>query len=108
MSRYNRRRLVHLTPPTQWNATIHIGFVDYTGHRAKGGGCHYTAVHELRVTEDELYEILKPHLEEGPGNTPDMTACDSCGEVHSSDELKFNADDFSYSCSNCVVEEQAI
>ena len=96
------RKLVHFTTGTQWDPKIHIGFVDYTGHQAKHRGQHFTAKHDLRVTEEELYEILKPYLETLHGNEPDMVQCGGCGSIVFSDEVDWDTDDeFPTSCPNC-------
>lgn len=86
-----------------YDKLCHISFVDYTGHRAKGGGCHFTATHELELTEAELFELLKSHLKVGLGNDPDLVACDRCGNVHFSDELKIDWEnpDFPLLCKLC-------
>lgn len=82
------RRLVHFVSERWGNKPIFIGFIDYTGHRSKGNGCHFTARHELYVTEKELFDILEPHFVIEPGNEPDMVECDGCGTAVFSDELE--------------------
>lgn len=82
------RRLVHFSSDRWGDKPILIGFIDYTGHRAKGNGCHFTAKHELHVTEEELFDILKPHLVKRSGNEPDMAQCEECQATFFSDELE--------------------
>ena len=82
------RRLVHFSSDRWGDKPIFIGFVDYTGHRAKHNGCHFTAKHELHVTEEELFDILEPYFVKKPGNEPDMVECDGCRKTVFSDELE--------------------
>lgn len=98
------RKLIHFCGPDKWNLDVRIGFVDYTGHWAKGGGSHYTATHELRVSPVELYEILKDRLITSPGNEPDLVGCDRCGVVFFGDELKLEWESERYLllCVQCL------
>jgi len=87
--------------------TVYICFVDYSGHRARGGGCHYTATYSVRLTPEKLFRLLEPVLERGPGNEPDLVSCDGCGATFYSDELTLDYRTFKFLCPACKRAKQA-
>ena len=104
------RKLVHFSADRWGDKPVFIGFIDYTGHRSKPNGCHFTAKHELHVTEEELFNILEPYFVRGPGNEPDMAECEGCKAAFFSDELEienWQAHPLRLLCEQCRTGNQA-
>ena len=101
----NGRQLISLYKEYNDPDTIFVDFVDYTGHRARGGGSHFTATHKAHISKETLYQLLDQAglFEQGEGNKPDMADCDICGGQYFSDELDLDVsgDNYSLVCSKC-------
>lgn len=86
-----------------------IHFCDYSGHRSKRNGCHYTASHSAHIDPEQLFELLASngYMEHLPGNEPDLVECDGCGNTFFSDELEvadWDTDRWELLCPGCREE----